>query len=94
MEKNNAGPGEEPQSPQVSMETSTLRPQTPRAEVEAEDQDEASCPLTISELTYRLVELQNMVSATRNLSLKLLCCLGDALFCLLPHLFQLFRLVD
>lgn len=86
VEKNNAGPSEEPQSPQVSMETSTLRPQTPRAEVEPEDEDEASSPLTISELAYRLVEFQNMVSPVRNSSLKLLCCLGDALFCLLLHL--------
>ncbi|TNM89696.1 FERM domain-containing protein 3 isoform X2 [Takifugu flavidus] len=52
VEKNNAGPSEEPQSPQVSMETATLRPQTPRAEVEPEDEDEGSSPLTISELAY------------------------------------------
>lgn len=76
------------------METSTLRPQTPRAEVEPEDKDEASSPLTISELAYRLVELQNMVSASRNSSLEPLCCLGDALFCLLLHPFQLLRLLD
>lgn len=76
------------------METSTLRPQTPRAEVEPEDEDEASSPLTISELAYRLVKFQNMVSAAINSSLKLLCCLGDALFRLLLHFFQLFRLVD
>lgn len=76
------------------METSSLRPQTPRAEVEPEDEDEASSPLTISELVYRLVDFQNMASAARNSSSKLLCCLGDALFCLLLHLFQLFRLVD
>ncbi|XP_011613939.1 FERM domain-containing protein 3 isoform X4 [Takifugu rubripes] len=52
VEKNNAGPSEEPQSPQVSMETATLRPQTHRAEVEPEDEDEGSSPLTISELAY------------------------------------------
>lgn len=52
------------------METSTLRPQTPRDEVEPEDEDEASSPLTISELAYRLVEFENMVSAARNLNLS------------------------
>uniref|UniRef100_A0A8C4NRQ0 FERM domain containing 3 n=1 Tax=Dicentrarchus labrax TaxID=13489 RepID=A0A8C4NRQ0_DICLA len=38
--------------PRVSMETSNLRPQTPKAEDEVEEDDEASGPLTISELVY------------------------------------------
>ncbi|XP_012773527.2 FERM domain-containing protein 3 isoform X2 [Maylandia zebra] len=38
--------------PRVSMETSNLRPQTPKAEHELEEDDEASGTLTISELTY------------------------------------------
>lgn len=38
--------------PRVSMETSSLRPQTPKAEHELEEDDEASGTLTISELTY------------------------------------------
>ncbi|XP_025752780.1 FERM domain-containing protein 3 isoform X1 [Oreochromis niloticus] len=38
--------------PRVSMETSSLRPQTPKAEHELEEDDEASGALTISELTY------------------------------------------
>lgn len=67
VEKNNPAPGKDPQSPQVSMETSNLRPQTPRAEVEPEDEDETSGPLTISELAYRFVELYNMFSAARDL---------------------------
>lgn len=57
VEKNSPTPGKDPQSPHISMETSNLRPQTPRAEVEPEDEDEASSPLTISELAYRFAEL-------------------------------------
>ncbi|XP_005722088.1 FERM domain-containing protein 3 isoform X1 [Pundamilia nyererei] len=38
--------------PRVSMETSNLRPQTPKAEHELEEDDEASGTLIISELTY------------------------------------------
>ncbi|XP_035763199.1 FERM domain-containing protein 3 isoform X2 [Neolamprologus brichardi] len=38
--------------PRVSMETSSLRPQTPKAEHELEEDDEAGGTLTISELTY------------------------------------------
>ncbi|CAF94927.1 unnamed protein product [Tetraodon nigroviridis] len=53
VEKNNPAPGKDLQSPCVSMETSNLRPQTPKAEVDLEDGDEASSPLTISELAYR-----------------------------------------
>ncbi|XP_053277440.1 FERM domain-containing protein 3 [Pleuronectes platessa] len=40
------------QPPRVSMETSTLRPQTPKPEDEAQEDDEAGGPLTISELVY------------------------------------------
>ncbi|CAB1423602.1 unnamed protein product [Pleuronectes platessa] len=40
------------QPPRVSMETSTLRPQTPKAEDEVQEDDEAGGPLTISELVY------------------------------------------
>lgn len=65
VEKNSHAPGEDPQSPHVSMETSSLRPQTPRAEVEPEDEDEASGPLTISELAYRFAELKNMLTARK-----------------------------
>lgn len=65
MEKNNPAPDKDLQSPHVSMETSIVRPQTPRTEVEPEDEDEdeASSPLTISELAYRFAEF----SASRNL---------------------------
>lgn len=57
VEKNDPAPGKDPQSPQVSMETSNMRPQTPRADVDPEDEDEASSPLTISELAYRFTDL-------------------------------------
>ena len=59
VENNNSAPSKDLQSPHVSMETSNLRPQTPRAEAEPEDEDEdeASSPLTISELAYRFAEL-------------------------------------
>lgn len=69
VEKNNPAPGKAPQSPHVSMETSNLRPQTPRAEVEPEDEDEGNSPLTISELAYRFAELYNTFSAARNLKI-------------------------
>lgn len=48
--------------PRVSMETSNLRPQTPKAEHELEEDDEASGTLTISELTYRSINLYNKLS--------------------------------
>lgn len=48
--------------PRVSMETSSLRPQTPKAEHELEEDDEASGTLTISELTYRSINLYNKLS--------------------------------
>lgn len=48
--------------PRVSMETSSLRPQTPKAEHELEEDDEASGALTISELTYRSINLYNKLS--------------------------------
>lgn len=41
------------QPPGVSMETSNLQPQTPKAENETEEDDEVSGALTISELVYR-----------------------------------------
>ncbi|XP_070820682.1 FERM domain-containing protein 3 isoform X2 [Chaetodon trifascialis] len=44
--------GNDLQPPRVSMETSNLRPQTPKAEDEVEEDDEAGGPLTISELVY------------------------------------------
>lgn len=44
------------QPPRVSMETSNLRPQTPKVEDEVEDDDDAGGPLTISELVYRSAE--------------------------------------
>ncbi|KAK5932427.1 hypothetical protein CgunFtcFv8_004129 [Champsocephalus gunnari] len=40
------------QPPRVSMETSNHRPHTPKAEDEVEEDDDASGPLTISELAY------------------------------------------
>lgn len=82
------------------METSDLRPHTPRPEVEPEGEDEASAPLTISETAYRFAEFQDMFSAARNPSFrgiiptKQLCCLDDTLFCLLLPFFQQFQLVD
>lgn len=66
-EKNSPAPGEDLQSPHVSMETSILRPQTPRTEVEAADEDEASGPLTISELAYRFADLNHIFLAARSL---------------------------
>lgn len=45
------------QPPRVSMETSNLQPQTPKAEIEAEEDDEVSGALTISELVYRSADL-------------------------------------
>lgn len=44
------------QPPRVSMETSNLRPQTPKAEDEVEEDEEASGALTISELVYRSID--------------------------------------
>lgn len=70
LEKNNAGPGKDPQSSHVSMETSDLRPHTPRTEVEPEGEDEASAPLTISEMAYRFAEFQDMFSAATNSSFR------------------------
>ncbi|XP_035514698.1 FERM domain-containing protein 3 [Morone saxatilis] len=51
-ERGNSAVGNDLQLPRVSMETSNLRPQTPKAEDEVEEDDEASGPLTISELVY------------------------------------------
>ncbi len=56
-EGGNSASGNDLQPPRVSMETSNLRPQTPKAEDEVEEDDEASGPLTISELVYRSTEL-------------------------------------
>ncbi|XP_034548914.1 FERM domain-containing protein 3 [Notolabrus celidotus] len=50
-EGGNSTSGNDLQPSRVSMETSNLRPQTPKAEDEAEE-DEGSGPLTISELVY------------------------------------------
>lgn len=49
----NSALGSDLQPPRVSMETSNLRPQTAKTEDEVEEADEASGPLTISELVYR-----------------------------------------
>uniref|UniRef100_A0AAQ5XG98 FERM domain-containing protein 3 n=1 Tax=Amphiprion ocellaris TaxID=80972 RepID=A0AAQ5XG98_AMPOC len=48
----NSALGVDLQPPRVSMETSNLRPQTPKPEDRLEEDDESSGPLTISELTY------------------------------------------
>ncbi|XP_068167288.1 FERM domain-containing protein 3 [Antennarius striatus] len=48
----NSALGKDLQPPCVSMETSNLRRQTPKAEDEVKEDDEASGPLTISELVY------------------------------------------
>ncbi|KAM8759818.1 FERM domain-containing protein 3 isoform 2-T2 [Acanthopagrus schlegelii] len=48
----NSALGSDLQPPRVSMETSNLRPQTATTEDEVEEADEASGPLTISELVY------------------------------------------
>ncbi|XP_068613984.1 FERM domain-containing protein 3-like, partial [Brachionichthys hirsutus] len=44
--------GKDLQPPSVSMETSNLRPQTPKVEDEVKEDDEDGGPLTISELVY------------------------------------------
>lgn len=54
-EGGNSALGNDLPPPRVSMETSNLRPQTPKAEDEVEEEDEASGPLTISELVYRSI---------------------------------------
>uniref|UniRef100_A0A3B4Z2Z7 FERM domain containing 3 n=1 Tax=Stegastes partitus TaxID=144197 RepID=A0A3B4Z2Z7_9TELE len=48
----NSALGIDLQPPRVSMETSNLRPQTPKPEDKLEEDDEGSGALTISELTY------------------------------------------
>lgn len=52
-ERANSALSNDLQPPRVSMETSTLRPQTPKAEDEVEEDYEVSGALTISELVYR-----------------------------------------
>lgn len=44
----------------VSTETANLRPQTPKAEDRAEEDEEDGRPLTISELAYRSVQLRSL----------------------------------
>lgn len=51
--------GNDMQPLRVSMETTNLRPQTPKDEHELEEDDEASGALTISELAYRSINLYN-----------------------------------
>ncbi|XP_070760299.1 FERM domain-containing protein 3 [Enoplosus armatus] len=51
-EGGNSALGNDLQPPRVSMETSNVRPQLPKAEDEEEEDDDASGPLTISELVY------------------------------------------
>ncbi|XP_030273991.1 FERM domain-containing protein 3 isoform X3 [Sparus aurata] len=51
-EGGNSALGSDLQPPRVSMETSNHRPQTAKTEDEVEEADEASGPLTISELVY------------------------------------------
>ncbi|XP_078105866.1 FERM domain-containing protein 3 [Sander vitreus] len=51
-DEGNSALGNNMQPPRVSMETSNLRPQTPKPKDEVEEDDEASSPLTISELVY------------------------------------------
>ncbi|CAJ1068947.1 FERM domain-containing protein 3 isoform X3 [Xyrichtys novacula] len=48
----NSASGNDLQPSRVSMETSNLRPHTPKAEDETEEDNEGSGPLTISELVY------------------------------------------
>lgn len=52
-EEGNSALNNDLQHPHVSTETSNLRPQTPKAEDEVEEDDDASGALTISELVYR-----------------------------------------
>lgn len=52
-ERGNSAFSNDLQPPRVTMETSNLQPQTPKAENEAEEDDEVSGALTISELVYR-----------------------------------------
>ncbi|XP_026198373.1 FERM domain-containing protein 3 isoform X3 [Anabas testudineus] len=51
-ERGNSALSSDLQPPCVSMETSNLRPQTPKVENEEEEDDEVSGALTISELVY------------------------------------------
>lgn len=56
-DRGNSALGKDLPSSHVSMETSSLRPQMPKVEDEMEEDDEASGPLTISELVYRSKDL-------------------------------------
>lgn len=61
-DRGNTDKDKEQQPGRVSTETSTLRPQTPKAEDKAEEDDEDSGPLTISELTYRSVHFHSQTT--------------------------------
>lgn len=58
----NADKDKDQQSGRVSTESSNLRPQTPKAEDKAEEDDEDGGPLTISEFTYRSVQFHSLVA--------------------------------
>ncbi|XP_055367973.1 FERM domain-containing protein 3 isoform X2 [Betta splendens] len=51
-ERRTSAPSTDPQPPRVSTDSSNLRPQTPKAEDDAEEDYEVSGALTISELVY------------------------------------------
>lgn len=63
-DEGNSALGNNMQPPRVSMETSNLRPQTPKPKDEVEEDNEASSPLTISELVYRSIEFYNTAIIT------------------------------
>lgn len=63
--------GNDLQPSRVSGETSNLRPQTPKAEDDVVEDDEASGSLTISELVYRYVEFYNYYQCIHNYILSL-----------------------
>lgn len=58
-DRGNTDKDKEQQPGRVSTETSTLRSQAPRAEDKAEEGDEDSGPLTISELAYRSIHFHS-----------------------------------
>lgn len=59
----NADKDKDQQPGRVSVESSNLQPQSPKAEDKVEEDDEDGGPLTISELTYRSAQ-----SPTTNIS--------------------------
>lgn len=63
--RGNPALGKDLQSPHVTMETANLQPHTPKAEDQAEEDNEAGGPLTISELVYRSVQVQSTLFSSQ-----------------------------